>query len=135
MKRNFHQVIADLRGKPVRVNLSAETLLRALDSALRKLDPAQAEIVQKEVMAAAGEPLTMKDACADALTGALPGDENLALGERSKRMALAMKIYSAFPGDATEITSDERDVIKQCVNKYFKGVLVPASVAQMLDGE
>jgi hypothetical protein len=128
MKVDFSTPILDLRGQPVRVGGTIDTLLAGLHAATPKLDEAARAVIQQAINEALAKPLTLGDAVADALIAPLP-DEAPELGERVRRMKLATSVVD---GGEVEIDTDQRDKINRCVTAYFTGALVPARVAEAL---
>jgi hypothetical protein len=132
MQRDFSSAILDLRSNPVRAGDTRENMLLGIGRAIESLNAEAAETLRNCLAEAVGQPITLGEACADALIAPLPGEDALPLGERSRRLALAMKIVS---GGEIEIATEDRDMIKDCVTRYFKGSLIPARVEQLLEAE
>ena len=129
MKRDFSQPVLDLRGAPIRSGASAEALMAGIGKAMGQVSPEAAAILQQCLQESTGAELTVGAACGDALIAPLSGDEAMPLGERSRRLALALRVI----GGEAEISPDERDMIKDCVTRYFTGALIPARIAEFLE--
>lgn len=128
MQVDFSAPILDLRGQELRCGGSRETLITALVSAAAQLDEGSRAIIQKAIDDAAGKPLTLGDAVADALVSPLP-NEAPELGERVRRMKLATRLID---GGEQDIDGEDRDRINRCVTAYFTGALIPARVSEAL---
>lgn len=127
---DFTKTINDLNGNALRVGGSQEALIAGIQKAMGLLDLSGQASLQACLMEATGAAMSMGAACADALIAPLPGEDNLPLGERSKRLKLAMSLL----GDEANILPADREMIKECVTKYFKGALIPARIAEFLEG-
>lgn len=131
LKRDFSAEILDLRGKPMKGSGTMETLGKVLDVALSKVPASEQESLQKQIDIIMGEPNTLGAVVSNALTAPVQG-ETMGSGEATKRLKLALKIVD---GGMVEISTEERDLMKERVSKVYLGALVPGRVAELLETE
>ena len=128
MKRDFSSKLLDLKCKPVRPAASMERMAQALASL-----PHDVLIQVQAALDAAGlEELTYASAAADALTQPLSGDDGLSMGAKLKHMRLALRLMD---GGEIEVTPEERELLKERVNRRYPGALVPARMYDFLEAE
>ena len=91
--------------------------------------------VTQELKNLAGNPLKnrdqtilLRDVCINAL---LDGQEDCEAEEKIRKYALAMQIYKE---DKVNIVSEDTALIKKCVGKYYKPLIVGQSF-EMLEGK
>ncbi|QUT04851.1 hypothetical protein KFK14_17725 [Sphingobium phenoxybenzoativorans] len=132
MKRDFSSAINDLRNSGIRVGVTVEAVLTALNEIADDIGETAGALIQTKMDETFGKTLTFGAACADALIAPQNGEEKQSIGERSKRLALAMKIVD---GGEIEISPDDRDLIKTAVNAHFRGALVPGRIDRFLEAE
>ena len=129
LKRDFSAEILDLRGRPMKGSGTMETLSKVLDLALSKVPESEQESLQKAIDIIMGEPNTLGAVVSNALTAPVQG-ETFGSGEATKRLKLALKIVD---GGMVEITTEERDMMKERVSKVYLGALVPGRAAELLE--
>lgn len=127
---DFSTQLKGIRGEIIPRGASVEAIMRALDKALPQIGEDAAAIIRACLGEVTGAPVTLGDICGDALIAPLPNEDELPLGIRVRRMELACR---AIQGGFVEISPDERDMMKDCVNRYFKGSLIPAQAANLLE--
>lgn len=130
--RDFSQVFRNLDGSPVRTGITQETAVRAIELALAKVPADQREGVKKAIEALIAEPLTLGAAAGTALINAMSGEErkHLEPQEASRRWVLAMEIYK---GGRIEISTDQREMIKQRIAMGYPGALIAGQAHDMLE--
>lgn len=132
LKRNFSAQVLDLTNRAVPTGATVEGLTKALDLALAKVPADQQESLTAAIKSIFGEPLTLGAAGSMALTSPIQSEGALPAGEALKRMALALKIHA---GGEVEITTAERDLIKERISKYYLGAIVPGRCEMLLEAE
>lgn len=128
MKRDFSQLVVDLKGNALRRQLTPERVMQALAG----LAPEVLIEVEKALNAASMQPATYASVACDALMAGLEGDARDTLEAKRKRLQLALRLDAG--GDQV-IGIDEAKEIKDRVNKAFTAALVPARVAEFLEGD
>jgi hypothetical protein len=130
LRRDFSATILDLEGNPVRVGATVPGLLAVINRMAAELNEEQRAKLQKLVDEETGKPLTLGRAAADALTEPLRGEESLDGTEKLTRLGLALMVNAA---GVVEINTDQRDKIKQCVNKRYAGALIVGRVWELME--
>ncbi len=130
IERDFSQVIKNLDGTSVRTGASVQAFARAIDKA--DLSSEAKLVLQKALVEEAGKELTLAEAALIALQQGFEDEKNLSGEDRMKRLMLGMRIVE---GGVTEITAEERDLIKKVICKMFTNHFVVGNCLLMLEGE
>jgi len=130
VKRDFSVIVCDLDGEPVRLGAGMETIMAAVNEVFPKLTPEMQKLLNETIVKHAGKELTFGAACVGALMGAYEDERSLDDDTRFKRMELARKIHN---GGVVEIEPKDRDLIKPLLKKRYNGILVPVTVAELLE--
>lgn len=129
LKRDFSAPILDLDNKPILPGATMEGLQKALGIAFDGVPEDKREDVRKAAEAVLNAPLTLGDVCSEALTKPSQGDAPLGDGIATSRLMLALKVKSG----EVEITTVERDLLKERVSRFYLGAIVPGRVAMLLE--
>lgn len=127
MNRDFSANILELDGTPARAPLDPKRILLAIS----RLPADLVSQVYAELEAEGATPTTFRAAACDAIMAPLEGDDKVAIEVKLRRFKLATRIAE---GAAVELTLDEAKEIKDRVNKRYPGALIPARVAEFLEG-
>ncbi len=127
MNRNFSEEIRGLCGESLRGGMTLARAAEVLDTL-----PVDIKTVVHDALAAASlKPMTFAAVACDSLIGAFDGDDKAPVETKIRRMKLAQRLVD---GGDLELTIDEAKEIKDRVNKLFVGALVPARMAEFLEG-
>lgn len=129
LKRDFSTPVLDLDNQPILPGATMEGLQKALGIAFDYIPEDKREEARDKAQAALNAPLTFADVCSEALTKPSQGDQPLGDGVATSRLMLAIRLKS---GEA-EITTAERDTLKERVSKFYLGAIVPGRVAMFLE--
>jgi hypothetical protein len=134
LRRDFAQPVLDMRGKPVMLGASLQSLQKAISRFIREADSAAVDLF-KEILDEEGlEEMTLGVAAIESLGGAYEDEKGLAMDTRNTRFLLGLRITEAMQnGGICEITPDERDKIKELVRKNFTGSVIAPRVSQLLE--
>ncbi|MFA5898623.1 MAG: hypothetical protein WC829_05865 [Hyphomicrobium sp.] len=130
LKRDFSAPILDLDNKPILPGATMEGLQKALGIAFDGVPEDKRDEVRKAAEAALNAPMTLGAVCAQALTSPGADKQPLPEGVATTRLALALKVNA---GGTIEITTAERDLLKDLVGKFYLGAVVPGRVAMLLE--
>lgn len=134
LRRDFAQPVLDMRGKPVMLGASVQSLQRAIsrflkESASDAVDQFKAILDEEGI-----EEMTLGIAAIESLGGAYDDEKNMAMDERNKRFLLGLRITEALSqGGMGEINADERDKIKELIRKNYTGSTIAPRCSQLLE--
>ena len=138
MKIKMGQELKGLNGEPLRLGgpagLDARTLNAVISEVINKADlpQAQRDTVLKLLEELAGKPILLCNAVCDALMGAYEDERSLPGSERSKRIALALRLNRT---GMAKISDADVKYIVPLVEKTYRGSLVSPQVDALLQGK
>lgn len=130
--RNFDTELNGIRGEIIPRGTTLATIIAGLEKAQGILGEDAARVIRECMNEATGAAVSYADVCGDALVAPLPGEDELPMGLRSRRYALAVRIIA---GGAIDLAPEDRDMIKDCVNRHIKGSLIPPQIERFMEGD